>query len=235
MLGTNLRFVDWSTNFTWTRQNDNLLDQKLHTTIRQTFAGNISFRPVDIWNVSLMGNVLTMRNYAGSDTALVRFATMTAGANQSLMLGRDGLLRVVSLSYMLNKSSDENPLRANSGSLSHTFTGNTSMSPAQDLTIIPSLSVIRSRIGLQSWMSIDTYSLTSQLVLLQNDLVTSVTIGLSKAQSTSSLQTNIMATYRLTQHNTLTLSIRRTGFNGDAHAGNDYSEYVAGLTVSQKL
>jgi hypothetical protein len=176
-----------------------------------------------------------MRNYAGSDTALVRFATISAGANQSLMLGRNGLFRLVSLTYMFNKSSDENPLRANSGSVSHTFTGNTSMSPAKDLTIIPSLSIVRSRIGLQSWMSIDTYSLTSQLVLLQNDLVTSVTIGLSKAQSTSSLQANMITTYRLTQHNTLTLSVRRTGFNGDAHAGNDYSEYVASLTVLQKL
>lgn len=236
LFGTNLHFSRWSTNFTWTRQNDNLLGQKLNTTIRQTFGGNVSLRPLDVWSVGLLGNILTMRNYAIGDTsALTDFLTLNLGTTHSIMLGREGLLRTGSISYMFQKAVDANPLRTNNRSLSHTLTLNASATPMNNLTIIPSLSIVTSRIGLTTWSSIQTYSITSQYRAFDNALVTSLTIGLSKSESTSSLQMNVTASYRITTSNAVTLMIRKTGFNSGFPTAGNYSEYMASLTVSQRL
>jgi len=236
LFGTGIRLSDWSMTFNWSRQNDNLLDQKLNTTIRQTFSGNVNIRPVDAWSMGFLGNVLTMRNYAINDTAaLIRFLTLNLGTTQAIMFGRDGLVQSASLSYIFQKSADENPLRANNGSISNTISANVIMNLAENLTIVPSISIVVSRIGSQSWATIETYSVTPRYRALENDLVTSLTIGLARSKSTSSLQTNLNASYRITQSNILTLSIRRTGFQGDPQLSSDYSEYTASLTISQKL
>lgn len=235
LLGTNLRFARWSTNFTWTKQNDNLLEQKLHTTIRQTFAGNIGVRPVNEWNASFMVNVLSMRNHASAATEMVRFLTLGLGTSQSVFFGQDVLFRSASLSYMFQKAADDNPLRSANGSVCHTVTVNSSASPTLDLDVVPAMSIVTSRVGPASWTSIQTYSLTPQYRALDNRLVTSLMIGLSTSESSSSLQLNSTTSYRLTPSNTVTLTIRRTGFNSDVPSTGDYSEYTASLAMSQRL
>lgn len=236
LAGVGIRFSEWSTAFNWSRQNDNLLGQKLNTTIRQTYSGNVGLRPVDTWSMNFLANVLTMKNYALGDTAaLIDFLTLNIGTTQAIIFSREDFVRSGSLSYMFQKSSDGNPLRANNGSLSHTVSSNVTMSAADNVTIIPAVSVVVSRFGIQSWTTIETYALTAQHRALENDLATSLTLGLSRSQSTSSLQTNLTASYRLTQGNTMTLMVRRTGFNSGVASTSDYSEYTASLTVSQRL
>jgi hypothetical protein len=236
LFGTSFRSSRLSSAITWTRQNDNLLDQKLHTTIRQTISGNASVRPTDSWNMGVVGNVLTMRNYAVHDTArLIRFLTLNLGTTQSLAFPREGFVQSASLSYMFQKALDENPLRAGNSSRSHTVSTNATMSPARDLTIVPSVSVVASNVGVQSWTGIQTYSIVSQYRFLDGDAVTSLNLGLSTSQGTSSLQTAVTAAYRITQTNTMTLSIRRMGFRGDSHLNSDYSEQTASLTITQTL
>ena len=235
MLGTNLRFSGWSTTFMWTRQNDNLLDQKLHTTIRQTFAGNVSVRPVNEWNASILTNVLTMRNYASSVNEMIRFATIGLGTSQAVMFGRDALFQSASLSYMFQKSADDNPMRAGNGSVSHTVSLNSAASPTPDLTVVPGVSIVTSRVGPVPWTTIQTYSVTPQYRMLENQLVTSLTVALSTSESTSSLQMNATARYQLTPSNTMTLMIRRTGFSTNEPTTGNYSEYTTSLTVSHRL
>lgn len=235
-LGTGVRFTGWSAALNWSRQNDNLLDQKLNTTIRQTFGGNFSLRPLPTWNMGILGNLLTMRNYALGDTiSLVDFLAMNIGTTQSIMFSRDGTFRSASLSYMFQRTADKNPLRVNNGSHSHTVSTSAMAQLAEDLTVLPSVSIVVSRAGLQSWTTIETYSVTPQFRALENAFVATLMLGLTRSQGTSSLQTSLTAMYRLTQSNTMTLSIRRTGFQGNSQFNPDYSEHTASLTLSQKL
>ena len=236
LFGTELHFSRWSTNLTWSRQNDNLVGQKLNTTIRQSFSGNFNIRPLDVWSAGLIGNILTMRNYAIGDTsALIDFLTFNIGTMQSIMLARDGLFRTAGASYMFQKAADRNPLRAANGSLSHTITVNASASPMDDLTVGPSISVVSSRIGLASWSTIQAYSITSQFRALDNTLATSLTVGLSRSASISSLLMSVTSSYRLLASTVATLALRRTGFQSDLPASNAYSEYTASVTISQRL
>ena len=235
LLGTAVHFSRWAGTFTWSRQNDNLIGQKLNTTIRQTFVENLSIRPLDTWSMSFVGNVLSMRNYASNSAALVDFLTLNVGTTQSIMFDRDGLVQNASFSYMFQKSSDRNPSRTGTGTSLHTLTATSPMSVAKNLTLFPSMGLVILRQGAQPSTTIQTYSLTPQYRAMENKLNASLTLTLSRTGSASSLQVNLSASYRLTESNTIALAIRKTDYRGTGPTAGDYNEHIASLTVSQRL
>ena len=234
-LGTGVRFSKWSMKLNWSRQNDNLLNQKLSTTVRQVFGGNIMIMPLDIWNVGITCNILTMRNYLNQPANLVDFYTLNLGTTHMVMLDREGLIRNISLSYVFQKSEDNNPLRAQNGFTSNIITSNVSLIPAENITIQPSASIVASKIGIQRLTYTETLSTTAHYRALANKLAASFSIGLTRYKSVASLQTNLSAFYRLTEFNTITVSLRRNGFQNYSQYGVDYSEYTASVTMTQKL
>ena len=234
-IGTGLRFSKWSMMLNWSRQNDNLLKQKLSTTVRQAFGGNIMIRPLDIWSMGITGNILTMRNYLNQSANLVDFYTLNLGTTHSVMINREGLFRNFSLSYIFQKSKDNNPLRAQNGFTSNMITSNVLLIPLENFTVQPSGSIVASKIGIQPVTYTETLSTTAYYRTLANKLVASLTIGLTRYKSVASLQTNLSAIYRLTDFNTITVSLRRNGYQSYTKYGTDYSEYTASITMTQKL
>ena len=233
--GANIRRQSWIASATLTRQNDNLLDQKVYTTIRRTYAGTFSVKLTKVWSVSLLGNLLTLRNNAGSDTALVRYSTISTGVNQMLMFTNGGLFQGIGLNYMFNKASDENPFRAVNGFQSHTVSTNANMTLAQNVWLVPAVSIVSTRLGSQSWMTVETYSLTPQWRTMKNRLYVSMGAGLTRSPSSTSVQTDLAANYRLSVNSSVTASLRRIGFNEDGRQGSNYGEYVASLKLTQRL
>ncbi len=234
-LGTGVRFSKWSVMLNWSRQNDNLLNQKLSTTVRQAFGSNLMFRPLDIWSMGITGNILTMRNYLNQPTNLVDFYTLSLGTTHMVILAREGLFRNASLSYVFQKSKDNNPLRSQNGFTSNIITSNVLLVPEENLSIQPSASIVASKIGIQLLAYTETLSTTARYRALANKLIASLTIGLTRYKSVASLQTNLSAFYRLTDFNTITVSLRRNGFQTYNKYGVDYSEYIASITMTQKL
>ncbi|MBX2991254.1 MAG: hypothetical protein KF749_08800 [Bacteroidetes bacterium] len=235
LLGVNVRFQQWATSFTWTRQNDNLLKQKINTTVRQTFGGNFSVRPLNEWNAGLFVNVLTMRNYAFSSPDFLWFTTFSIGTNHGIFFGREALVQTAAVNYIFQKSVDDNPIRAGHGLESHIVNLNSTFIPSPDWTIVPAVGITSSRVGLTPRTTIQTYSVTPQYRALENALAISLTIGLTSSTSVSSLLVNTTASYRVSPSNTITLVLRRMGFSSEEPVTGNYNEYVASLTVSQKL
>jgi hypothetical protein len=236
LLGTRFHLSRWSFTFDWTRQNDNLLDQKLHTTIRQTYGGTMSVRPLDVWSMTILGNLLTMRNYAYTDTAaFIRYLILNLGTTHAITFRHGGLLQNGSVSYMYQKSADGNPLRMNNRFASHTATVNGAMELSDAWWMVPSVCLVASRAGIQSWQTVETFSITPRYRAVNGRLMTSLTLGLSRMGSASSLQLNLNANFRLTPSNTITLSIRSTGFSSQDPSNRAYTEQTASLTMSQGL
>ena len=145
------------------------------------------------------------------------------------------MIRNLLLSYVFQKSKDNNPLRSQNGFTSNIITSNVLLVPEENLSIQPSASIVASKIGIQPLTYTETLSTTARYRALANKLVTSLTIGLTRYKSVASLQTNLSAFYRLTDFNTITVSIRRNGFQTYNKYGVDYNEYIASITVTQKL
>jgi hypothetical protein len=234
-LGTQVRQVRWSASLDWSRQNDNLIRQKLNTTIRHRYNGSFTMRPLDVWNVSVLGGYMNMRNHSPSDTLRVDFATLTLGTNQAFMVSRNDFVRSVSLNYMFARSIDYNPLRSDSRSRTHTINVSAMMTATERLTIGAGVGIVNSRFGTQNATTTQSYTITPQFHALENRLISSLSVGISKAEGSTSIQTSLTSSYRLTSLNTITLAIRRTGLSTDAGSTGNYQEYTASLTISQRL
>ncbi len=233
--GIDLRRRLWSTSVAIARQNDNLIGSKLHTTVRYTYSGNLTARVTRLWHWSFMGNVLTLRNHAASDTALVSFSTINLGANQQLMLDGRTFIKTVGLNYLFTRAADDNIFRTGSKLQSHSVSINSNMAIARNLWIVPMVSVVSSRQGGNARQTIETYSVTPQWRTMRNRLFVSAGIGLTRSPSSTSLQTDITANYRLSAKASLQASVRRVGFNGDGLQGPDYGEYVSTIKLTQRL
>ncbi len=233
--GADLRRQQWSTSVAVARQNDNLLHSKLHTTVRYTYTGNLTARVTRLWHWSLMGNILTLRNHAVSDSALVSFSTITLGANQQMMLDGRTFIKTVGLNYLFTRAADDNIFRTGNKLQSHTVSVNSNMAVARNIWIVPMVSIVSSRQGENTRQTFETYSITPQWRTMRNRLFLSAGVGLTRSTSSTSLQTDITANYRLSAKASLQASVRRIGFNGDGLQGPDYGEYVSSIKLTQRL
>lgn len=233
--GADLRRQQLSASVAIARQNDNLLGSKLHTTVRYAYTGNLTARVTRSWQWSLMGNVLTLRNHAASDSALVHFSTLSLGANQQIVLDGRTFIKTIGLNYLYTRAADDNVFRTGNKLQSHTVSVNSNAAVARNLWIVPMVSLVSSRQGENARQTYETYSITPQWRTLQNRLFVSAGIGLTRAPSSTSLQTDITANYRLSTNASLQASLRRIGFNGDGLQGPDYGEYVATIKLTQRL
>ncbi len=235
LLGANIHSSGWVAGMTWSRQNDNLLGQKLYTTVRHRYNGSLTIRPATFWNATFLGNVLTMGNSAASDSALIQFLTLTVGTSQWIMFDRTGLLQNVSLNYNYQKSANENPLRSGGWSHAHTVTGSAMLGISDQISIVPSVSLVASHIALHPWTSISTFSLTPRYRSGNGVFVASLTLGLSRSQSVNSLVSTVTVSYRLSRSNSMRLTYRKTGFRNTLQPTTDYDENVASLVLTQSF
>jgi len=235
LLGANIHSSGWTASLTWARQNDNLLGQKLYTTVRHRYSGSAMVRPLSVWNATVHGNLLRMGNSAPNDTALVRFLTLAIGTSQTVMFDRGTILQTVSVNYNYQKSADENPLREGSRSHAHTISATAVMAFSEQITVVPSVSLVASRVAFQPGSSITTYSLTPRYRSQDGAFVASLTLGLSRSRSVNSLVSTLRARYRLTDSSSLTLTYRRTGFRNGLQPSINYDENVASLVLKQSF
>jgi hypothetical protein len=234
-VGTALQLPGWSVRLDWSRQNDNLIDQKQYTTIRHRYNGSITFRPVTVWSVTVVGNYLNMRNHAANDTVRIDFSTVSIGTNQVVMTGSEGVFRTVALQYLFSRSDDGNPLRLNSGYRSHTVSVTSPLVVAQNLTMNASVNLVISRFGAQAFTGTQSYILTPQYRAHDGALSVSLSLGLTRAPGTTSLLATLLSQLRLSPVDVVSLSLRRTGFTSGQVMAGDYQEYVASLTLSHRF
>lgn len=234
-LGTSVQLSGWSLRLDWSRQNDNLIDQKQYTTIRHRYNGSVTFRPVTVWSITVLGNYLNMRNHAANDTVRIDFSTVSVGTNQVLMTGSGGVFRTIALQYLFSRSDDGNPLRQDNGYRSHTMSVSTPLLLAQNLTMNASVNLVVSRFGAQAFTGTQSYVLTPQYRALDGALSVSLSLGLTRAPGTTSFLTTLFSQLRLSPVDAISLSLRRTGFTSEQLMSGDYQEYVASLTLAHRF
>lgn len=108
---------------------------------------------------------------------------------------------------------------------------NVSLNAAADLTVMPALSLIASKIGETGWTSTQTYSLSAQQRAFENRLNTSLSLALSKVQGSNSLQIGLTSNYGITRADAITLSIMETVYNGTSN----FNEHTIGLNLSHRF
>jgi hypothetical protein len=230
-----IRIADWSVALSYTRQNDNLLNQKVFTTVRNMYGANINFRPTAMWTSNVLVNYLNMDNSSPNDTTRIAYSNLTLGTNQVFVLAPGSVVQAVTLTYIFQESGDDSPLRAGFKTTGHSATLGTVIPLGGAFTLSPTAGFVRYNIGALGGQTTQTYGLSVQHRAEENRLTTTLSSNASFVRSSTSFRNTLGSNYQLTNSSTIGLSIGMTNFSGGAFSSVNFNEYVAAMTFTQRL
>lgn len=230
-----VRYRTWSASVLAARQHDNLLGQKLFTTVRNRLGASLDMRLTPRLVTSLRGSFGVIRNDATEEANRMDFTTWMATASQTLMLGPNGLWRAVSWSDTYQQAGDPNPARAASQLRAHDAAVRLTLGPSRSLTITPSVGASFSRLGTAGWVARSTYALAGYL--RGNGGRWSVGAALTNARlgAGGSLRASINAQYRLTPGDRLNIGLRSNHVQGLGPTTGTFSEYVLNVGWTRQI
>lgn len=230
-----VRFAGGSISLDWLRQNDNLAHQKLFTQVRNIYNGNLGFQVTQSWYSSFMGNYTTTANNSTNDTSKVDFTNLLLGTSQMLTFEQGFILQNIAAYFSYQHSGDDSPLRANTRSITRSFTlsGGVPLTPA--FMVTPSVGVVSSSFSQRATLQIQSYSVSLQHRALENRLTTVFSLGTSFANdNNNSYRTALTSNYLLTSSDNVSVSVYMTNFRGGDSA-RKFDETVASLNISHRF
>jgi len=225
-VSTSLRFRRWNLRLEGSQQHDNLIGQKVFTTKRTRVGAALALRASRFWNATFRTNFAGLNNDAPDPEHWIAYRSWIFGTNQALVISRDKLFRSASVAYTYRTTGDENTARVQSESASHTLNVRVLMNLTADLSLTPSVGLVRSRFGEQAWAMRETYALGAQLRLLRGKWTTSLALGSSQVNQTGSLQGTVTSRYQLTRRDAVTLVARASDYANSLDVEQDFQEYM---------
>ncbi len=235
LLAPSFRIADWSVSLTYTRQNDNLLDQKTFTLVRNLYGANVTFRPASIWTSNVLANYVVMSNDATNDTMRVAFSNLILGTNQIFTLPPGSAVQAVTFSYIFQHSGDDVPLRSGSRSTGHSATLGAAIPVGTSLTLSPSISVVTYKVGSFGSQTTQTYSLAASYRALENKLTTTLSSAASFIRSSTTLRNSLASAYQIAPMTSIGISVGMTTFRGGTFPSRNFDELIGTLNVTQRF
>jgi hypothetical protein len=234
-LKTTIRFARWSLQAHGLRQNDNLIGQKLATTVRRRVDGTFTFQAGRAWTVSARGSYLTMGNGLQDNLSRIAYSTWSFGASQSISFGPRRRWETLSLNYNYQRAGDANPLRASSAFVAHTADLSAGLRMSAALTLTPSLGFARSWAGSSEPATRATYGISAAWRAMGGRLSSTASLSRTRYSRTHAWTGSASARYALTAQDALSLSLQLNRFSDTATPLNGYNEQLMILRWTHQL
>lgn len=235
LLAPSFRIADWSVSLTYTRQNDNLLDQKTFTIVRNIYGANVTFRPAPVLTSNILANYVVMSNDATNDTMRIAFSNLMLGTNQIFSLPPGSAVQTVTFSYIFQHSGDDVPLRSGSRSTGHSTTLSAAIPMGTTFTLTPSVSVVFYTVGALGSQTTQTYSLAASHRTLENKLTTTLASAASFVRSSTTFRNSLSSVYQIAPMTSIGLSVGMTTFRGGTFPSREFDEFIGTLNVTQRF
>lgn len=232
---TMLRFRRFSVNLDGMRQRDNLIGQKLETTVRQRLGGMLNIRATDRWSSTLRATRVGMANEADDALRRVDYSAWVLSTSQTMMIGARSRVRTVTANYTMQRVGDENPARAGSTLRSHSGDVGVAFGLAPRWTLSPSVGVVRSTVGGDSTSTRATYGLASNWRSNSGRWSTNASITQSQITRTDAFTARLLTRLRVTDRDALTLTLRANRYKSLVDPEGNFNEQVAALQWSRQL
>lgn len=228
-----VRIPSGTVMLSWTRQNDNLLGQKLNTTVRHTSTALVNMRPVGEWSASVRMVYLTMDNNAAGDSSRFGFRTIMLGTNQQYAFSRGSFFRSVNFDYSYSGSVYDLPIRPDSRATTHSAGVGAVIPLAENVTLTPAANVNASvDRGTTNWSTV----VTAQHRTLASMLNTTGSFMWSfDNQHSNSLRARVSSSLAVSP----TLSVSASGtwnrYSSPTMYYGSFTEWTGYLMVTQRL
>lgn len=229
-----IRFRTWSASLRALHQHDNLLGQKLATTVRRRLAGNASVRVTEQLRSSIRVGLNTVANRAPEERHRVDRTSWTIATSQSLNLSRTGLWRAVALSHTYQQTADGSPAHVGGDLRAHDADVRLTLAPARSLTVTPALGLAVSRRGEAEWEIRHTHALSAHLRGDGGRWSTTAALSNSRLHDGGSVRASLKGRYNLTPSDRVELGVRSNQVTGIG-AGTGFSEYTVSIGWSRSI
>ena len=223
------------------RQHDNLVGQKAFTTNRDRYGAALNFRPLQRLTTSARLQYVGMDNGLGDgDARWIDYANWLASVTHTLSLGRDALLRSVSLGYTYRGSGDENPARAVASMDAHATTIRVVFAPSRNITVTPSIGLLHSASAgsVGQWRRRQTYGIAAQTRAREGRWTSSASVGSTDEAGTGAIQARLSSNYNLTDASSLSFTFRSSHYRNAPNPFGPpgaFSERTASLQLTRRL
>ena len=232
---TSFNLSGYFLNFNWARFNDNLINQKLFTTVRNQFNISVNGMITSFWSGSIMTSILGMSNNSNNDTTQINFSTFVLGTNHSFMFQPASVLRSINVNYTYQNSGDNSPLRTNTHSTTNSANLGFSFGLLQNLSLTASGGLVSSVFADTMTTTTQIYSLGVQHLAINNRLTTALTFSASLNDGSNSMNTRLFSSYQITNQDMITISLLSNNFRGSLLTGGSFDEYIASLMISHRF
>lgn len=217
--GATMRYTGGMARFDGAFQHDNLIHQKRYTTDRVRLSTIITYRLTKQWNTNVSVAYTGMANDAPAGPSLVDFASWTVRSGHSFNYAREIGLRSMTLDITYQSSRERNPLRTGTGMTSAASTIGGTVTLRHNLEVVSSVGVITSRIGSQSRVFTQTYSISGRHASVERKLATSLSAVVTVGDVTTVLRPTLKADYQLSDRLSMTVEIGSAHVMGGPETG----------------
>lgn len=231
---TSFRISKFMLNLNWSRFNDNLISQKLFTTVRSQYGLNLSGAATNFWNMSFIANILGTGNSSNNDTTKIDFSSIIIGTNHTFSL-KGKFLRSINLNYTYQNSTNKSVFNGGTKSNVNSFNLGFGFILSKNINANASAGVISSSINNTTNSTTQTYAVSLQHKALKNKLVSSFTFGTSILQNNTSIRAALSSGYSITSKDRVLVTISFMHYkSGNVNFGN-FNELIAGVTISHRF
>jgi hypothetical protein len=217
------------------RQHDNVIGQKLETTVRNRFGGMITTQPARRWNASLRATRVGMNNDSADSLRVVDYSAWVIGTSQSFMIGSRSRVRSITGSFTMQRVGDDNPARVSSRLRSHGGDVRIVFGLAQRFTLTPSAGLVRSTVGDDAAESRATYGLAADWRSEGGRWRTGASLSQAQISRTDAFNARLVSQVRITERDALVLTVRGNKYRSLVDPEGDFDESTVSLQWSRRF
>lgn len=213
----------------WNRMNNNLDDQKLQTNVRNQYQFTL-YSTIDKWRSNISARFMGMVNEADYDSLEWDYGNLNFSTNQSLVFGKDNILRQVGIQYQLQKT-NKNRSEKETESEYHTLNLSASFRLPQSLTMNTSAGLSHRKTGEQEATLNQVYSVKINHVAINNKLTNSLFLTSNMVRDTKMFRTGLNSFYNLGKGYRLSGNLAYNIFKGQ----KEYRELRVSLMLAYQF
>lgn len=217
------------------RQEDNLIGQKLETTVRNRFGGAITTQPARRWSSTLRATRVGMHNGSDDPVRLVDYSAWVLGTSQTFMIGSRSRVRSITGSFSLQRVGDENPARTGSRLRSHGGDVRVMFGLAPRFTVTPTAGLVRSTVGSAPTESRATYGVAADWRSGSGRWSNGLSVMHSQITRTDALTARLISRVRVTDSDALVLTLRGNRYRSLVDPKGNFDESIVSLQWARQL
>ncbi|MCX8056354.1 MAG: hypothetical protein N3F03_01935 [Ignavibacteria bacterium] len=230
-----LRFSRVSLTFSYTRMNDNLLNQKTYTTFRNNYNASINTNITNKWSMNLSGNFMEMKNNSSNDTTKVLFQSLVMNYSNFVSFDQKDFIQNIGFNYSYQISDNKSFLVTKNQTQMHSLNLNFAFRLLSNLNA--SLGA-----GLNNTIMFDTvkytnhnYSLSFNHRAFGDKLNSSMMLFTAFNRGNNSFRVSLSSGYSLTKKDNLSFALAFMSFNNKSIGGSSFNEFVMSLGYNRSF